>query len=263
MKTKKIWMMIMAFLIGTIGGSVNAQSHLKAVMKKCESIDNVDVNVVNNKDRKTGKLSRRVTNIQFSSKENPKLLDEFLSAFNQDKDNADKVIENKQKGKMVPTYCLFIDGTTKISFNMSIYEQVVATNWEKTPKDVSINCIEKFNVDPNSRDFGDFDLSNIGKSFHFDFDNLDFSIPDSAFNIFSDSTYKEQMKQLKNQLRQYHFNMKNASKNVSRLEQRNASLLARQIQLTQRNLSNQMRLKNRATIVKSNNKVNKRVIIIS
>lgn len=109
-----------AALLGatSLAGDLLAQTNLIALMKRCETMEKIDVDVVSNKDRKTRRPVKEVITISFSKKDHPKLLDEFIDAFRKDKEAAYKVMESKVNGKVIPSYYRFAVGTSDISFSL-------------------------------------------------------------------------------------------------------------------------------------------------
>lgn len=122
MKTRSI-ILAVAFLIGgSIACSLQAQKHLDALIKKCESMRNVDVQVIITKDKKTRKIEHSIKNISFSMKENPQLFNDFIEAFKADQDEAYKVTDRSVNGKVYPSYYRFDNGKTDIMFTANFGE---------------------------------------------------------------------------------------------------------------------------------------------
>lgn len=117
-------------------GDLLAQTNLNALMKKCESMEKVNVDMLYDKDRKTKKPVKEVIKITFSIKDNPKLLDEFLDAFRKDKEAAYKVMESKTNGKVVPSFYRFVVGTSDISFLLE--------GWDNRDGKIQVTKIERF-----------------------------------------------------------------------------------------------------------------------
>lgn len=136
MKTKSL-VLAMALLFGVGIGSLQAQEHLSALMKKCETIDKVDIQVLYQKDPQTKKPEKNIVTVTFRAQDNPKLHKDFLEAFRKDRESAYKVIENKQNGKIVPSYYRFMQGKNDVSYSF---------NFTGDMRDqVQITCIERFN----------------------------------------------------------------------------------------------------------------------
>lgn len=125
MKTKKITLAIVLLLTAGLSISMQAQEHLSALVKKCETMDNVDMNVAQNKNRETKKPERVIKTLTI--KDNPKLVDEFVAAFAKDKEAAYRVIEKKQEGRIVPSFYRFANGKTDISYSFSIDQKGLVT----------------------------------------------------------------------------------------------------------------------------------------
>lgn len=137
-------MILAAALImgGTIAGSVQAQKHLDALVKRCESMDKVSVDVIINKNKQTKQLERSITTISFSSKENPQLLKDFVEAFKADQDEAYKVGNKSVNGKVYPSFYRFDKGKTDILYSVDMdANKYYGTN------DVSISRIERVSTD--------------------------------------------------------------------------------------------------------------------
>ena len=122
MKTRNLILSAVLLVAGTGANSLLAQKNLNALMKRCEAMDKVNVEVIYDKDRKTKKPVKEVVTITFSVKDNPKLLDEFLKAFQLDKEATYKVVETKANGKVMPSLYRFAVGTTDITYSMDDLE---------------------------------------------------------------------------------------------------------------------------------------------
>ncbi|MDR1369751.1 MAG: DUF5024 domain-containing protein [Dysgonamonadaceae bacterium] len=114
MKIKNLLFIAIILLIGGLTNDLIAQEHLKAVIKKCESADNVDVTVVRQKDKETLKVKQSITTIRIPFSH--KLTDEILAAFEKDEPSAYEVIYSKKNGKIVPQFFRF----KNVSFSLSI-----------------------------------------------------------------------------------------------------------------------------------------------
>lgn len=136
MKTKGVILAIILSLSMTSIDKLDAQENLNALMKKCENLQNVDIEVLFEKDPKTKKPTRNMTTVTFAVKENPKLQDEFLEAFQKDRNAAYKVIEGKKNGKILPTFYRFAAGTTDITYTSKIEKNGC----------FSVTRIERFNI---------------------------------------------------------------------------------------------------------------------
>jgi hypothetical protein len=113
MKTK---VLALAAIIGltSLVSTVSAQERIYALFKKCETMENVDMNVIREKNSE-GKLAPSIITIRI--RDNEALVNEFLAAFKAEEPNMTSIIENKRAGKLVPTMVKFEDIT--FSFNLS------------------------------------------------------------------------------------------------------------------------------------------------
>lgn len=146
MKTKNIFLTAALLLAGVCGGSVQAQEHLSALVKKCESMDKVDMNVIYDKNKETLKTEKVIKSIQFTDEQ---LAKEFLAAFEKDKEKAYKVIDGKGNGRIVPSFYRFSVGNTDISYSADFSKS----------GNTSISVIERFNNDPK-KGKGEFNWDN-------------------------------------------------------------------------------------------------------
>ena len=118
MKTKKTVVMILVLMAGFFSTQVLAQENIDALMKKCESMDNVDMDVVQQRDPSTKKLAQVIRNVNI--KNNKALVDDFLKAFLADRENAIQAIDSKKGGKMIPSYYQFQIGKKNVAYSISI-----------------------------------------------------------------------------------------------------------------------------------------------
>lgn len=91
----------LVFVIGGLSTNIWAQTNLKKWVEEAQNIDEVDVTIISERNPKTKKLSSSMISINFKNK--PELEAKLYDAAKKDRDNADKVIENKRNGKIVPT----------------------------------------------------------------------------------------------------------------------------------------------------------------
>ncbi|MDR0699127.1 MAG: DUF5024 domain-containing protein [Tannerella sp.] len=106
MKTRIKLLFGLIWLLGFFSIEASAQEAVKALIKKCESMDMVDINIIRTRDRDTKEV-RSVTTVRIES--NPVLVKEFQDAFqkaydtdfSKSKDVADKEVINKRGGKIV------------------------------------------------------------------------------------------------------------------------------------------------------------------
>jgi hypothetical protein len=109
MKTRNLIVAAILLLTGSLATDLYAQETLKALMKKCENMENVDVDVVRSRNKETKKLERVVTEISF--KNNQTLVNEIIAAFEKDREMADKEIEEKSNGKIKELFYRFGDNS--------------------------------------------------------------------------------------------------------------------------------------------------------
>ena len=148
MKTKKIILSMALLIAGASAGELMAQEHLNALMKKCESLDNVSVEVIYNKDPKTKKPEKNVVSVTFYRQENAKLLNDFLDAFKKDREAAYRVMEEKINGKVTPSLYRFSGaGDTDITYTVEEVKSVFPKNSPhyKEKGDIRITKVERFN----------------------------------------------------------------------------------------------------------------------
>ena len=148
MKTKKIILSMALLIAGVSAGELMAQEHLNALMKKCESLDNVSVEVIYNKDPKTKKPEKNVVSVTFYRQENAKLLNDFLDAFKKDREVAYRVMEEKINGKVSPLlYRLSVAGDKDITYTVEQVKRVLPKNSPhyKEKGDIRITKVERFN----------------------------------------------------------------------------------------------------------------------
>lgn len=112
MKTKKLIAILSLIISGGFFMDLPAQETLKALVKKCENMNDVQVSIVRDKDKSTRKVRQVITSISF--KNNPGLVKEILNAFEKDKDMADQEIENRSNGRINLFYQF---GSTSYSFS--------------------------------------------------------------------------------------------------------------------------------------------------
>jgi len=111
MKTN-VWIMMLLFIVSGLSMKLVAQDNLSAMVKKCETIPSVNMNVVREKDPETNKLVIKVISITIN--DNQALVDEFLAAFKKDEDKVNQMVENKLEGEISLLYEF-----EKVSFSIS------------------------------------------------------------------------------------------------------------------------------------------------
>ncbi|MDR3142997.1 MAG: DUF5024 domain-containing protein [Tannerellaceae bacterium] len=113
MKTRNLIAVAILLLTGSLAADLSAQETLKALVKKCENMENVNISVVRNKNKETREMQRAIINISFNN--NQALAGEFIAAFEKDKEMADQEIENKSNGKTTTIFYRF--GNVTYSFS--------------------------------------------------------------------------------------------------------------------------------------------------
>lgn len=96
---------LIILIIAGLNVELKAQEALKAMMKKCETIDNVDMSVVRQKNKETLKVTHAIITVRIKS--NKALVDEFIAAFMKDEPNAYETIYSKKGGKDIPQFFRF------------------------------------------------------------------------------------------------------------------------------------------------------------
>ena len=114
MKTKVFVAVLLFLMIGSFSMKIGAQENLAAMVRKCETMESVDMNVVRQKNPQTKKTESVITSITIKS--NPVLVNEFLNAFQRDENKAYQVIEKKKGGKTIPSFYQFVG--VSYSFSM-------------------------------------------------------------------------------------------------------------------------------------------------
>lgn len=118
MKTKFLLATLLFAVFSMITVNANAQQKLTEVTKKLETMDNVDVNIVQQRDKQTRKIGKVIKNYTVNTKA---LVDEILNAFAQDKKDALTMIDNKQAGRVIPSFYKFEEGGKEISYSLSVF----------------------------------------------------------------------------------------------------------------------------------------------
>lgn len=116
MNMKKVLVVAMLLLIGSFTLDAVAQEAIKALVKKCENMESVNISTVRDRNKETKKVSRSVISISIN-KSDTALINEFIAAFEKDKIYADKEIENKTKGEVSSLFYQF--GNTSYSLSLS------------------------------------------------------------------------------------------------------------------------------------------------
>ncbi|MDR0537740.1 MAG: hypothetical protein LBH04_06855 [Tannerellaceae bacterium] len=93
---------IIVFLaVGSLFADLVAQEHILSFIKKCESIESVEMDAIRNPKE------NNVTLLAIRFSDNDDLLNELLAAFKADEPNANEIIERKVDGKMMPSMITF------------------------------------------------------------------------------------------------------------------------------------------------------------
>lgn len=143
MKLKVLFLIPVFCLIAGFMNTVSAQDNLKALLLKCESMDDVSINIVHQRDRETKETTQIVKS--FSFKNNKSLVDDFLKAFEKDKDEAIQVIENKKNGKIVPSYYQFADGEYNVAYTINVKDDGTSANISVIQNRVGKSKLGKWN----------------------------------------------------------------------------------------------------------------------
>lgn len=118
MKTKYLLVIALIMAAGCFSTTVSAQSNLNALMKKCETMNDVNMDVVQQRNPKTKKISQIIKTVMI--KNNKTLVDDFLKAFQTDKNDATQAIESKRNGRMMPSFYQFTTGGVDISYSITV-----------------------------------------------------------------------------------------------------------------------------------------------
>ena len=102
MKTNRLTILVILFITGSFCVNISAKEALQAIAKKCETIDNIECNIVRSRDRKTQKVTHYMMRFKFSK--NEALKKEILEAFEKDKGTAIRESIQKKDGLMNITY---------------------------------------------------------------------------------------------------------------------------------------------------------------
>lgn len=126
MKAKNIPAVALIVIASCFSATVSAQNNLNALMKKCESMDDVSLNVIQERNPATKKISQIIKTVKITNKK--ALVDEFLKAFQADKDEAIQAIESKKNGKMMPSYYQFSDKGKQTSYTFKASDDGTAAS---------------------------------------------------------------------------------------------------------------------------------------
>ena len=120
---KHYFTFLLLLILGLSASSeIQAQKQIMQLSQTCFDRDDVEIKVIRNinKDNKTD--NKVIITYSFSD---PDLFNDFIAAFEAEKENASPVIEEKKNRRMVPKFYRFItdEGTRQYTFD---------TNLEKT-----------------------------------------------------------------------------------------------------------------------------------
>ena len=107
---KNVWMITLLFIVGGFSMNLVAQESLDALVKKCETMESVDMNIARTRDPKTKKIIRETIRIKFCK--NPALENEFVAALKMDEVEATLANVNKKEGKTFSMLFRFENGRT-------------------------------------------------------------------------------------------------------------------------------------------------------
>jgi uncharacterized protein YycO len=133
MKTNLLIITAILIVTGSFFVNLSAQEALKAVAKKCENTDGVKTSIVKSRQQS-------MTSIRFAN--NEELKKEILAAFEKDRDQADRSIEDKESGKIVSLRYSF----GKTSYSYSEDEEKTFYSYSKDEKNggISFSIIERY-----------------------------------------------------------------------------------------------------------------------
>ena len=115
---KKVIVVTLLVLVG-FSSSIFAQESIKAVIKKSEQKNSVEMTYIISSDPETRALQHNITTIKISN--DPALVKEFIAAFEKDKDKAYSVSGTIKNGESIPsTYKFAVGKESYISCTMSI-----------------------------------------------------------------------------------------------------------------------------------------------
>ena len=102
---KNVWIMTLLLIVSSFSMKLAAQENLDALVKKCETMESVDTNIMRTRNSETKKIERETINIKFCK--NPALLNEFVTAFKKDAEKAVRANENRKGGRVISLYYQF------------------------------------------------------------------------------------------------------------------------------------------------------------
>ena len=114
MKIKNVLTIVVLLIIAGLNSDLMAQTTLKALVKKCESAENVEMRIVRQKDKETLKPKQTITTIKIKS--NKALVDEFIAAFEKDEPFAHEAFYTNRGGKIIPQQFNFKGATFTFAY---------------------------------------------------------------------------------------------------------------------------------------------------
>ncbi|MDR3062002.1 MAG: DUF5024 domain-containing protein [Dysgonamonadaceae bacterium] len=138
MKLRNVLFITIILIVGCLSNDLMAQDALKAMIKKCESLDNVEMSVVRKKNKETLKVEQSITTITINVS-NKALIDEFIAACEKDEPSAYEVIYSKKKGKVIPQFFRFKNVNFSFSYNNNNFNFTLDNGKYKTKKEETLN----------------------------------------------------------------------------------------------------------------------------
>ena len=96
---RNVLIVTLLFIVSSFSVKLAAQENIEALLKKCETMSSVDMTVISRQNPETKKLERETVSLTIC--EDPKLVNEFISVFEKDKEKAIRVNENRKGGKII------------------------------------------------------------------------------------------------------------------------------------------------------------------
>ena len=113
MKRNGFILMLLLFT-GSFSTKLVAQQNLDALIKKCEAMSSIDISYSRTRNAKTKELEREIIN--YTIRDNPALINEFLTVFKKEEANAIQSSENKQGGRTKSLFYRFENATYSFSY---------------------------------------------------------------------------------------------------------------------------------------------------
>lgn len=110
---RTLFIAAVVLLAGSMATEMTAQNAIAAVVKKCESMKDVNINKVRSRDKDSKELTREITNIMISN--NPALVNEIVAAFAKDGENALHSSESSSNGKVTSIFYRFENASYSFS----------------------------------------------------------------------------------------------------------------------------------------------------